>query len=466
VAPRGAGRTYGDGALNSGQIILDLSGMNRIQAWDPNTGVIRLEPGVTIEQMWRHVLPDGWWPPVVPGTMFATVGGALAMNIHGKNNYRVGPLGEHVVEFTAILPTGEAVTCTPALHGELFHAIIGGAGLLGVLTSVTVTLKRIHSGNLRVHARSVPGLRDMLADLDQLASRRDYVVGWIDATAAAGRTGRGQIHSADHVQAGEDPDPGRTLQVAHQALPDPMVSLIPKTSLWRVMRLMTNDLGVTLVNALKYRYSRVVEHDTEYVQSLVAFNFLLDFVPAWERAYGPDGLIQYQSFVPLDAAADTYAELIGRTHKHGLPAYLGVVKRHRPDRFLFTHSLDGYSLAQDFRVTRHNRRRLQDLADEMNRIVLQAGGRFYFAKDSTLTPDVAAGYLGDDALRRFRALKERCDPDELLQTDLYRRVLRPLLARAGAAAQVGTGAGRQRAPRTACTACPEPSTTGQGGLAS
>jgi FAD/FMN-containing dehydrogenase len=118
--------------------------------------------------------------------------------------------------------------------------------------------------------------------------------------------------------------------------------------------------------------------------------------------------------------------------RRGTPTYLGVTKRHRPDKFLLTHAVNGYSFAMDFKVTRGNRARLQQLANDMNQMVLQAGGRFYFAKDSTLTPEVAARYLGEDTLRQLRALKERCDPHGLLQTDLFRRLVRPNFERLAA----------------------------------
>ncbi len=421
IALRGSGRSYGDAALNAGQIVLDLRRMNRILDWNPTTGLIRVEPGVTIQDLWQYTLEDGWWPPVVSGTMFPTLGGALGMNIHGKNNYRAGPIGEHVPAFTALLPTGEEVTCTPAQNSDLFYSIISGAGLLGIFTSITLKLKRLYSGDVRVHAWSVSDLREMLADMDRLKSEHDYIVGWVDGTA--GRVGRGQIHSADYLHAGEDAHPLQTLRVDYQVLPETLFGVIPKSSLWFFMQFFMNNVGATLVNTGKYWFSRLREHHKHYRQSLVGFNFLLDYVPNWERAYGRDGLIQYQSFVPLKAAADAYAELLRRSQKRGLPTTLGVTKRHRPDKFLFTHAVDGYSLAMDFKVTRGNRPRLQALANEMNQIVLEAGGRFYFAKDSTLTPDVAARYLGEETLRRFRALKERCDPHHLLQTDLYRRVL-------------------------------------------
>ena len=219
IGLRGAGRSYGDGALNSGQIVLDLTPMNRVLEWNPDTGVVTVEPGVTIKQLWHHVLPDGWWPPVVPGTMLPTLGGALAMNIHGKNNYRMGPLGEHVVQFTVLLATGEQLTCTPTVNGDLFYSVIGSAGLLGVFTSITLRLKRIHSGDVRVYARAVANLREMLADLDRSARGHDYAVGWVDATARGDRAGRGQFTSRITLPKGEPSQPTRTLRLDYQVLP-------------------------------------------------------------------------------------------------------------------------------------------------------------------------------------------------------------------------------------------------------
>lgn len=427
VALRGSGLSYGDAALNAGQIVLDLRRMNRILEWNPDTGVIRVEPGVTIQQVWQYVIEDGWWPPVVSGTMFPTLGGALGMNIHGKNNWKAGTLGEHVLEFTALLPTGEAVTCTPTQNADLFYSLISGAGLLGVFTSITLKMKRLDSGELRVSAWATPNLREMLNDLDQFKTEHDYIVGWVDGTHGGGR---GQIHGANYLHAGEDPHPARTLRVDYQVLPDTFFGLIPKSMLWMGMQFFMSNVGVKLINTARYVHARTLEHQKQYLQSLAGFNFLLDYVPSWERAYGRDGLIQYQSFLPLETAAEAYLAMLRLSQRRGLPTYLGVTKRHRPDKFLFTHAVNGYSLAMDFKVTSGNRTRLQVLANDMNQIALEAGGRFYFAKDSTLTPEVAARYLGQETLGRFRTLKERCDPQDLLQTDLYRRVLKPNLGSA------------------------------------
>src|SRR5258706_1527499 len=183
VTARGTGISYNDVSLNSGGIVLDMTGMNQIQEWDPVTGLVRCESGVTLEQLWKHVEPDGWWPPVVSGTMKTTLGGCLSANIHGKNNFQVGPIGEHVIEFTAMTPTGALVTCTPQKNADLFYAMISGLGMLGVFTSITLKMKRLYSGLIAVDAHPVPNLSRQLSDLLAGAPDYDYIVGWLDTTA-------------------------------------------------------------------------------------------------------------------------------------------------------------------------------------------------------------------------------------------------------------------------------------------
>ena len=106
----------------------------------------------------------------------------------------------------------------------------------------------------------------------------------------------------------------------------------------------------------------------------------------------------------------------------GLPPYLAVFKRHRPDDFLMSYAVDGYSLALDYRVTPANRERVWELAHRMDEVVLEAGGRFYFAKDSTLQRGSVERFLSPERREAFMALKRRCDPESLLQTELYRRL--------------------------------------------
>ena len=317
IVARGAGRSYNDAALNGGGIMLDLSRMNQILEWDPASGVVRCEPGVTLEQLWKCVEPQGWWPPVVSGTMKTTLGGCLSANIHGKNNFRMGTVGEHVVEFTALLPTGTEVTCTPNENADLFYSMISGLGMLGVFTSITLRMKRIESGLLEVHAWPVHDLHEHLTFLLDHAPNYDYIVGWMDTMNGGKSLGRGQIHAANYLHGNEDPDPQKTMRLNNQVLPPRIFGVFPKSILYLFMIPFANNLGWWAVNTAKYVAS-LRQHT--FRQSHAAFHFLLDYVPNWELSYGRGGMIQYQSFLPKETAEDAWREMIELSLKRGLPS--------------------------------------------------------------------------------------------------------------------------------------------------
>jgi FAD/FMN-containing dehydrogenase len=407
--------------MNSENMLLDLRRMNRILEWNPESGVVRVEPGVTISQLWQYVLEDGWWPPVVTGTSLTTIGGCAGMNVHGKNAYQAGPIGDHIIEFEMMIPSGEVLICSREENEDLFHAAIGGFGMLGIFTSVTMKLKRVYSGLLDVYTETRPDLSGMFAYFEEYLENSDYIVGWIDAFAKGAGLGQGDVHRATYLPPGADLAPSQTMRLDYQHLSPNMFGVMPRSIVWLFMRPFMNNLGTKFVNKAKYMSGRLLGAK-QIRQPHAAFHFLLDYVPDWKNAYGSGGLIQYQPFIPKETAQDAFTDLLRVCQRRGIPNYLTVFKRHRPDDFLLTHALDGYSLAMDFRITDKRRSQVAVLARELDDIVLSAEGRFYFAKDSTLRPEIVETYLGQEIIEKFKELKRRVDPDHVLQTDLWRRV--------------------------------------------
>ncbi len=421
---RGAGRSYGDASLSAGGLSIDLTELNHVHRWEPEAGVLDAQPGVTIEGMWRETLEDGWWPAVVPGTMRPTLGGCVSMNVHGKNNFRLGAFGDQLVELDLVTPDGQLRTIGPEREPELFRAVVGGLGLLGAVTRVKLKLKKVESGNLRVRALAARSLDGMFDTFEQHLPNADYLVGWVDCFSTGTSAGRGQVHVAHYLHEGEDPAGRASLHVERQGLPSSIFGF-PKKHLWRVMRPFMRDPIIRLVNWAKYRASRF-GHDSTYLQSHVAFAFLLDYVPNWRLAYGPAGFIQYQIFVPDSEARACLRDVLAICQKGDLRSYLGVLKRHRPDAYLLTHALDGWSLALDFPVRDTDearwRARVGKVTEQLTERVLAAGGRLYFAKDSGLRPDDVRRSFGEDKLAAFDALRRQLDPDRRLTSVLAQRV--------------------------------------------
>lgn len=420
VGLRGSGRSYGDAAMNGGHLVMDMTGFNRVLGWDPAAGVLDAEPGVTIQDVWRHTLGDGWWPSVVPGTMFPTLGGCAAMNIHGKNHYRKGGFGDHVLEVDLVTPQGERLTLSREREPELFHAVIGGFGMLGTMTRVRIGLTRVSGGRLRVRQLPARDLDEQFALFEAHEKDSDYLVSWVDCIQGGAGLGRGQVHVAWYTREGEDPEGAERMAPERQDLPGTILG-VPRSLVGTILGFFNFDAGMRVVNLAKYLASRF-SSTRPYLQGHVAFHFLLDYVPTFRNAYAPHGFIQYQPFVPRANAKRVFKQILELNRARGIVSYLGVMKRYRPDDFLLSHALDGYSMAMDFPVTPRNREALWKMCHDMNEIVLDAGGRFYPAKDSVLRPQDLYRAWGQERVERFRGLRRRLDPNRVLRTEWAARV--------------------------------------------
>ncbi|MGH2442217.1 MAG: FAD-binding oxidoreductase [Chloroflexota bacterium] len=420
LVPRGSGYSYGDTSLNAEDIVVDITPMNRILAWDPHTGRIRVEAGATIRDIWTHTIGDGWWPAVVPGTMYPTVGGCLSVNVHGKNNWKEGAFAEHTEKIELMMPDTQVVECGPESNPQLFSAVAGGLGMLGIVLTATLRLRRTPTGMVRVVQIAAPDLNGMFSAFEEHAGSAGYLVGWIDGFAAGAALGRGLMQIAT-----DDAETSLNgLSLASQDLPERMLGVVPRSRLWLAMKPTVNDPGMRLLNSARF-HSGVARSGRSSQTALARFHFFHDYIPGWKRSFRPGGILQYQVFVPQAQARSVFAALLKRSQDADLTPYLIVMKRHRADTVLLGYNVNGYSLSLDYHATAGNLARLRSLLQCFtDDVVLPAGGRFYPAKDSILNQDQARASFGASPVETFLELKRRYDPQEILQSNLYRRLLR------------------------------------------
>jgi len=410
ITLRGSGRSYGDTSSPLESVTISLARMNRVLAWDKESGVIEAEGGATLEAIWQYVLQDGWWFNVVSGTMKPTLAGAVSTNIHGKNNLTHGTFAEHVEMVEIMLASGEVRQLVPSQPE--FWAVHGGLGLLGIVTKVRFRLKKVSSGNVRVVQRRVQTWADHF-ELFETFADADYSVSWVNGFT----NGSGVFQAAWH---GESSEP-ETLDLRHQRIEGKLAGLIHRDTAWKHLRRITNRPGMKLASTLKSNAARIAEGAPK-IMSLVQYNFPLDYLPNWQRAYVPNGLLQFQAIVPTTQAEKVFNDLTRRWRGAKLEPYLVVLKKHRPDETWLRYLDHGFSLALDFRQTPRNVEALNDLYNEMAEVVLNAGGRFYFAKDGLLSPAQAKRSLGEAGIARFTALRDDWDPKRRFKTQLSCRI--------------------------------------------
>ncbi|HEY5143472.1 MAG TPA: FAD-binding oxidoreductase [Solirubrobacteraceae bacterium] len=393
---RGLGRSYGDAAQNAGGTVLDMTGLDAVGPVDAG-GEITVGAGASLAGLLTALLPVGWMPPVMPGTRFVTVGGAVAADVHGKNHHRDGSFCDHVTSLRLLTPGGDVVDVTRESDPDLFAATAGGMGLTGVVLAATLRLTPMSTAAIRAEHRRVPDLDRMLALLEEDPAR--YSVAWVDMTAPARARGRGEVILGEHA----DADAGRHAAPGTPRIPTPR-------------GLPSGLLSAPLVRLGCAARYRMVPGRRSAVEGVGPFFFPLDGIRDWNRVYGPGGLVQHQFVVP-PGRADVVRFALDRVARSGVPAPLAVLKRLGAGRGMLAFPIEGWTLAVDFPARAHGLARLLDDLDDR---VAEAGGRVYLAKDSRMRPEMLTSMYPD--LARFSAVRARIDPDARLRSDLARRL--------------------------------------------
>ena len=368
---RGLGRSYGDASLQpSGVVRTDR--LDHVISFDKAKGILRAQAGVTLADVINLAVPQGWFPPVIPGTKYVTLGGAFACNVHGKNHFRDGDFAEHVASIRLLLADGSHVTCSQTENSELFWTTAGGMGMTGIIEEVTLRLRPIASSSLRNVTTRVDNIDEMIAAFEKARDSADYMIGWIDHMATGDDVGRGLFSAANHITTSEGgaPLPAFASRRPRLSLPIFMPSLL------------LNRYSMALHNALRFkRYKH--PQNTENVNFDVFFH-PLDSIGKWNRLYGKRGFFQYQFILPESPkVTEQLREFLSALQAQKQFSFLGVIKYHRESKGMMTFPMRGYSLALDF----PNTARVRALLPQMDKWVAGHGGRIYLAKDAMLSHD-------------------------------------------------------------------------------
>ncbi len=444
LVARGLGRSYGDAAQNAGGTVVDATWLDAVHEVDLATGLARVGAGVSLQTLMERLVPLGWFVPVTPGTRLVTVGGAIAANIHGKNHHVDGAFCSHVASLTVVTPTG-TVQVTPQGDPDLFWATAGGMGLTGVITEATLQMIPVETSYMMVDTERATDLDDVMGRMLSGDAAYRYSVAWIDCRSTGSRLGRSVLTRGDHARLDELPARLRRSPDRARAFAPRIRGRVPLTPPGGLL----NPLTVAAFNELWFRKAPRAEMGRP--QPMAGFFHPLDGLGDWNRLYGPRGFLQYQ-FVVGDAHGETVHRILERLAEVPVASFLSVLKRFGPaDPGPLSFPIPGWTLALDLPVGHHG---LDRLLDELDREVMEAGGRVYLAKDSRLAPSAfRAMYPRVD---EWLATKRRVDPEGVLRSDLGRRLGlcndAPRKARAKRAAPKRAAATKRAAPKkTAAT---------------
>jgi FAD/FMN-containing dehydrogenase len=403
---RGLGRSYGDAALNREGGVISFIRLNRFLAFDPGSGVLECEAGVSFEEILRYFLPRGYFLPVTPGTKFVTLGGAIASDIHGKNHHRVGTISRFVLDLRLLTPGGEILTCSREENPDVFRATLGGMGLTGLVLSARIRLQPVETAYVLVDYGKARNVDEALTRMEESDHRYEYSVAWIDCLAAGRSLGRSVLMRGNPALRSDVParipDPLAVRRSLRFSIPFDFPS-------WGLNRATVGAFNAAFYRKHSDETGRLVDFDTYF--------YPLDSIRDWNRMYGRRGFVQYQVVFPMSTSRVGLIDLLEKFRSSERVSFLAVLKRFGdPDEGLLSFPLSGYTLTLDLPVQDG----LFSFLREMDQVVIRHGGRLYLAKDAVTTAESFAAMYPH--LEEFRKVRERLDPGSRLTSSLARRV--------------------------------------------
>jgi decaprenylphospho-beta-D-ribofuranose 2-oxidase len=409
IIARGLGRSYGDPAQNAGGTVLDMTGLATIHSIDADSGIAVVDGGVSLDTLMRRALPYGLWVPVLPGTRQVTIGGAIGADVHGKNHHSKGSFGNHVLSLDLVTADGALRTLTPdGPDAELFWATAGGMGLTGVIVRATVQLHRTESAYFVVDT-------DRTADLDELMGlltdgsddTYGYSAAWFDTTTTGAQLGRavltrGSLATLDQLPPKLRHDPLKFEAPQLLSFPD----VFPNG--------LANRLTLRAFSELWYR--KAPKRQRGSVQNITTFYQVLDLFGDWNRVYGSRGFLQYQFLVPFGEET-TFRKVVEKIAKSPHASGLNVLKRFGEGNAApLSFPQPGWTITVDFPIARG----LHRFCDELDDLVLGAGGRLYLAKESRAS--AATIRRGYPRFEEWRKVRDAADPTGVFTSDMARRL--------------------------------------------
>ena len=424
VCARGAGRAYGDLALNDGQVLLDMSAMNRILELDEEKKQITVEAGTRLIDIYQAVHHRLLTLPASPTESHSSVAGAICANVNGKDGWRHGNFYHQVVRLTLLLANGETLVIDRS-H-ELFNAVVGGIGLLGVVVEVTLQLKSIPSPYVEINRIPASNVDALLEKMAEVEKSHDAAVVWVDAYAKGEKTGRSVIHAAKWIERQENEAQRReVLDAGYKRLDRHRkfgLALHETFGPFLTLMLHLQRFLVPWFNRLYYAMSQLLYRTGHSSNSelFLRFSFEASFtVPPAHLVCGPRGYTVQLNF-PRSSAREAIIELLEICQTSPSPPVTTIMRGHKSDDGMLSFSEDGYSLNFEFHPKERHEAKSRAAVDRLIDATIKRGGKIHLAKDQVLRPEQFVRIF--PRYSELLEIKKRLDPDGLFTSDMARRV--------------------------------------------
>lgn len=415
VLVRGGGHSYGDMILCSGGVLVDNQNLAKIIHWDSETGILRCSGGTLLLDIYRKCLAENWYLHSAPGAPTVTIGGAISNNVHGKDSWLHGNFASSILAMRILLANGEYVDCSPSQRSDLFNAVVGGLGLLGVIIDVTLQLKKVPSPFIQskiVPAKNISHLIELVHQIRN--DNADFLMGWIDFQATGKSCGRSLVnfgHWASKAECKFD------YNVLEERLARQIPTKIQSAALPYVFKPTTFKLfNIANYNAHKW-FGRIGM--TRKLETFVEYNFWSHRVPDTKDLCGSNGFYEIHVAAPTENFEDMFLHLHSECQRSKNIPIMSVFKPFRRDEYPLSFSTNGFGFTMEFSCRGFSGKEMNLFIRKLITLVIRFKGKVYLAKDEYLNKEEFFELY--PRATEFWDIKQKYDPNLFFYSDMAKR---------------------------------------------
>ena len=404
----GSSLSWYDTVFNTNNLLVSLKKYKKKFILDKKKGTLEVSTFFQIEDVVNKISKHGWSLFAIPGGKNVTIGGCIGNDVHGKDSFRHGNFGENIIELEIILANKKIIKCSRFRNSEVFKAAVGGLGLIGIITSVKLNLKKI-SNIYKTNHYICYDYKELIKNLYSNNNDYEYINGWVDIHAKNKKLGQGVIFKSKKVK--ED------------------ILIKPKNiNTFRIFGLLQKFVFIffvknNLINIMNFFIFRLFKYKQSNYNNYESVTFpLSSYGVDIKEAISPNSFFEIQVIIKKKELPFALKEFILKCQRLDLSGFVIGIKMHKESKNYLSFSDDGVSINvnQIFKEKNFNKnyKKLSQLHD----FVIKKNHKIYIAKDFCLNnKDLRNNYKN---FKKFLKVKKKIDKNFLFSSDFYKRIMK------------------------------------------
>ena len=357
----GGCRSYGDSNFRFGGHSMSVSSSE--MSLHTKDQILRVSSGATILEVINFLGLRGFELYIFPGTAYATIGGCIAADVHGKNSHKYDAFSNKIISIT--LKTDSDVIFLQDKNLELWRTTVGGNGLTGIILECEIEVRRARSRYLDSKIEMIDGLTNLFKKMKESAKDYDYAVAWLDGRKPT-QFSKGFVHFANESN---DFSTNLTMKASRNLIPNsfPYVRVI-------------NPITIMV-----YNYFTILTRKRKAKRSVWRISKRNYFFPLmdlgnWNKLFGRKGFHELQFFVPFEEETRAQ-EIMNYIIQHQPVFLIGIKLVQCQSNGYLSFAGYGWSIALDFRANK----RSEEFIKKCHSLITEiSDARVYLTKDWVL----------------------------------------------------------------------------------